>query len=94
MKCCGYYCSCIIVVSFFFYGLLIWLIQSGNWWLIRDFPHDTASKVEALTLAMVANAVCLVGCGGCLYYGNKQEQKLRELAERDDDDNLELKQSQ
>ncbi len=94
MKCCGYYCSCIIFVSFFFYGMLIYLIGQRNWWLIRDFPHDTDSKIEALTFAMIANAICLIGCVGCLWYNNMQEKKERELAEREDDDNVELKQSQ
>ena len=94
MKCCGYYCSCIIFFSFFFFGILIFLIKQGNWWLIRDFPHDTGSKVEALTIAMIVNFVCLVGCIGCLKYNADKEEEERKKAERDEDDNLELKQSQ
>ncbi len=82
MKCCGYYCSCLIVVSFFFYGLLIYLINERNWWIIRDFPHDTDSKVKALSIAMIVNAVCLFGCIGCLAYGQAQERKEAEEAER------------
>jgi hypothetical protein len=94
MKCCGYYCSCILIVSFFFYGILIYLIQTRNWWIIRDFPHDTDSKVQAITLAMVANAVCLAGCIGCTWYGRQQELKELAKLDQDDDDILELKQSQ
>ncbi len=82
MKCCGYYCSCLIAVSFFFYALLIYLINERNWWIIRDFPHDTDSKIKAITIAMIVNAVCLVGCVGCLAYGQAQERKEAEEAER------------
>ena len=46
-KCCGFYCSCILVVSFFFFGILIQLIEDRNWWIIRDFPHETDTKIEA-----------------------------------------------
>ena len=94
MKCCGYYCSCVIVFSFAFYGILIYLISSRNWWIIRDFPDDTDSKVQAITIAMVVNAVCLVGCVGCLKYNAAKEEEERIRAERDEDDNIELKQSQ
>lgn len=73
-KCCGYYCSCVLVVSFFFFGILIQLIEDRNWWVIREFPHDTATKIEAITVVMIMNAVCLVLCFGCTFYGIKQEK--------------------
>ena len=82
MKCCGYYCSCIIVVSFFFYAIMIYLIKAGNWWIIRDFPNDTESKVKSIIIAMVVNAVCLVGCISCLRYGQAQEKLQAEEEER------------
>ena len=94
MKCCGYYCSCILVVSFFFYSILIYLIHSRNWWIIRDFPHDTDSKIEAIILAMVANFVCLIGCVGCTYMGRQAELKELAKLDVDEDDALELKQAQ
>ena len=95
MKCCGYYCSCIIVVSFFFYAILIYLIESKNWWVIRDFPHDTDSKVKSIYIAMAVNAVCLVGCIGCLMQGQAEEKRAAEEAERREEEKFgELKHSQ
>ena len=93
MKCCGYYCTCVIFFSFFFFGILIFLIKQGNWWLIRDFPHDTESKVSALTTAIVVNIICFISCVACLKYNAIKEEEERKRAERDEDDNLELKQS-
>lgn len=93
LKCCGYYCSCIIVVSFFFYGILIALIQNRNWWIVRDFSHDTDSKIESITLAMIVNAICLAVCVGCTAYGTIQERKEQARAEMDEDEALEMKQS-
>ena len=99
MKCCGYYCTCIIMVSFFFYGMLIYLIKERNWWIIRDFPNDTDSKIKAITIAMVVNGICLLGCVGCLVQGQNQEKReaeekeRREMAEFEDDgDDLKLSQ--
>ena len=43
---------------------------------------------------MIVNAVCLVGCVGCLKYNANKEEEERKRAERDEDENLELKQSQ
>jgi len=93
VKCCGYYCSCILIVSFFFYGALIALISNKNYWVIRDFPHDTDSKIEALTIAIVVNVVCLAICVSCTAYGTMQERKQQALEDHDDDANLEMKQS-
>jgi len=95
MKCCGYYCSCIIVVSFFFYGILIYLINKRNWWVIKDFSHDTESKIESIIIAMIVNAVCLLGCIGCLAHGRAQEKREAEEVERREEEKYgELKQSQ
>ena len=93
LKCCGFYCSCILVVSFFFYAVMIALIQQRNWWIIRDFAHDTDSKIDALTIAMAVNAVCLVLCIGCTAYGRNLEKKELAKAEADEDAALEMKQS-
>ena len=75
LKCCGIYCSCILVISFVFYGILIALVATGNPWLTREFRHDIDSKVEALVLALIVNAVCLVGCVACTAFGRWQEIK-------------------
>jgi hypothetical protein len=91
MKCCGYYCSCVIVFSFAFFGILIYLINSGNQWITRDFHEAPESRVQAITIAMIVNAVCLVGCVGCLKYNAAKEEEERVRAERDEDDNIELK---
>ncbi len=95
MKCCGYYCSCIIIVSFFFYAILIYLIQSHNTWVIRDFHHDADKKVESIVIAMIVNAVCLVGCIGCLAHGKAQEKREAEEEERRQEEKFgELRHSQ
>lgn len=75
LKCCGYYCSCLLIVGIVFFGILIGLIQSKNKWLVRNFPHDTDSKVDALIIAIVANAVCFVLCVACLMVGTCSEIK-------------------
>jgi hypothetical protein len=44
---------------------------------------------------MIVNAVCLVGCIGCVVYGRIQERKELEREEREDEGGMyELKQSQ
>jgi hypothetical protein len=91
-KCCGYYCSCILVVSFFFFGILIALIQQRNWWIIREFAHDTDSKIEAITLVMITNGLCLFLCVGCTVYGTMQEKKeLLRLERLEEEQENELK---
>ena len=72
-KCCGYYCSCILMVSLAFYGILIILIESGNPWLTKGFAKDKASKVDAIIVALVVNAICMVLCIGCVLVGRCQE---------------------
>lgn len=93
VKCCGYYCSCILIVSFFFYGALIALISKKNYWIIRDFPHETESKITALTYAIVVNVICLAICVSCTAYGTMEERKLQALEDRDEDEMLEVKQN-
>jgi len=93
-KCCGFYCSCILVVSFIFFGFLIQFIRERNWWIIRDFPHKTDEKIEALSIVMVMNAVCLVLCAGCTFFGVRAEkaEELR-LQKEEEAEELELKQN-
>jgi hypothetical protein len=81
LKCCGYYCSCLLIVGIVFFGILIGLIKSHNKWLTREFAHDTESKVDALIIAIVANAVCFVLCVACLMVGSCSEAKQRKLQE-------------
>jgi hypothetical protein len=92
-KCCGYYCSCILVVSFFFFGILIELIKERNLWIIRDFANDTESKIEAIVIVMIMNAVCLVLCAGCTFMGVRAEKQEQLRLEREEEaEELELKQ--
>jgi len=71
------------------------LINKRNWWVIKDFSHDTESKIESIIIAMIVNAVCLVGCIGCLAHGRAQEKREAEEAERREEEKYgELKQSQ
>ena len=82
MKCCGYYCSCILFVSFFFFGIMIALVSSRNWWIIRDFPHETDEKIDALVIVVIVNAICFALCVGCTYVGVRKEGVEREEQER------------
>ena len=74
-KCCGYYCSCVSIVGIVFFGILIGLIKSHNLWLTREFAHDIDHKVDALIIAIVANAICFGVCVTCTVIGTCQEIK-------------------
>ena len=67
LKCCGAYCSCILVVGVGFFLILIGLIHSGNRFLLRK-PEEKEDKIEALVIAIIINLVCLVGCVACTCY--------------------------
>ncbi len=73
IKCCGYYCSCILLVSFAFYGVLIALLHQKNPYLTRDFPHEIDDKIDAVIIALVVNGVCFVGCVLCTVIGTCKE---------------------
>lgn len=88
VKCCGYYCSCILVLSLAFFGILIGLIESHNPWLTKEFRHDIDTRTSALILAIIVNAICFVGCVACIMVGRCQEQ--RELLKKLDNDNFDL----
>jgi uncharacterized membrane protein (DUF485 family) len=75
LKCCGYYCSCILVASLAFFGILIALISTHNPWLTREFRHDTESRVTALIIAIIVNAICFVLCVGCVMFSRMQDAK-------------------
>jgi len=75
MKCCGYYCSCILLVGVVVFGIMIGLIQSHNPWLTREFKHDIDSRVDALIIAIIVNGVCFFMCVACLMVGSCQETK-------------------
>ena len=77
MKCCGYYCSCILLVGIIFFLILICLIQSENPYLLKH-PEEKGDKVEALTIAIICNAVCVGLCIACLIYGKMTEPKLKD----------------
>lgn len=94
MKCCGYYCSCILLVSFAFYGILIGLLMQGNKWLTRDFPHEIDAKVDAVIIALIVNGVCFILCVGCMVVGKIQENKKLKETKEDDDFNVHVKQNQ
>eukprot|EP00347_Sterkiella_histriomuscorum_P021119 403335179 len=85
MKCCGYYCSCLLIVGIVVFGILIGLIQSHNPWLTREFRHETDQKVDALIIAIIVNAVCFVLCVACLAVGSCSEIKQKKLQEQEDD---------
>lgn len=74
-KCCGYYCSCILVVSIVFFGILIGLIKSHNPWLTKEFSHDIDTRVDAIIIAIIVNSVCFFMCLACVVVGTCQEIK-------------------
>jgi multisubunit Na+/H+ antiporter MnhC subunit len=94
MKCCGYYCSCITLVGIVFFGILIGLIKSHNPWLTKEFPHDIDTRVEALVIAIIANAVCFGLCVTCVVIGTCQEIKAQKNSKEDEDFNFGMKQNQ
>ena len=84
LKCCGMYCSCLLVVGIGFFLILIGLIHSGNVFLLRE-EHEKEEKIDALVTAIIINAVCLVGCIACTAY-----VKITDKGEPVDDDEVEL----
>lgn len=84
-KCCGYYCSCLLIVGIVVFGIMIGLIQSHNPWLTREFKHDIDSKVDALIIAIIVNAVCFVLCVSCLVIGTCSEIKQKQIQDREDE---------
>ena len=67
LKCCGMYCSCLLVVGIGFFAILISLIHHENVFLLRE-RSEKEEKIDALVTAIIINAVCLVGCIGCTVY--------------------------
>ncbi len=90
-KCCGYYCSCILVLSLAFFGILIVLIESHNPWLTKEFRHDIDTRTSALIIAIIVNGICSVLCIGCVVVGNIQEKKALASKKDDDDFGFDLK---
>ena len=84
MKCCGYYCTCLLVVAIGFFLILIGLINSGNRFLLKE-EHLKHEKVEALVVAIIISAVCLTGCIACTIY-----VRLTDKGEPVDDDEADL----
>ena len=87
-KCCGYYCSCILVVSIIFFGILIALLESGNMWLVRNFntPDGISERVDSLVLAIIVNGICAALCILCIVIGRVREGKLKS----DDEDEFDI----
>ena len=75
MKFCGYYCTWIIMVNFLFFGILIFLIKERNWRMIQNLDKDIYSKIKAITITMIVNGICLLGCEGYLVQVEKQEKR-------------------
>jgi hypothetical protein len=82
-KCCGYFCSCILVVSLFLLWNLFEVIKERNWWIIY-FSNDTDTKFYAIVIVMIMNALCLVLCAGCTLNGVRaeKEEQLRLMRRR------------
>ena len=77
LKFCGYYCSCILVVGIIFFLILICLVEEENPYLLKD-PNEKGERIEALTLAIICNAVCFGLCVACLFYGRMTEPKTKD----------------
>ena len=84
MKCCGMYCSCLLVVGIGFFLILIGLIHNENVFLLRE-KSEKDEKIDALVTAIIMNAVCLVGCIACTCY-----VRMTDKGEPVDDDEIEL----
>lgn len=85
MKCCGYYCSCLLIVGVVVFGILIGLIKSHNPWLTREFHGETDNKIDALIIAMIVNGVCFALCVGCMTIGACSENKQKQIQDKEDD---------
>jgi len=77
LKCCGYYCSCLLIVGIVVFGIMIGLIQAHNPWLTREFGQNIQPRVDALIIAIIVNAVCFGLCVVCLVVGQVKETKER-----------------
>ena len=85
LKCCGAYCSCLLIVGIGFFAILIGLIHSDNVFLLRE-KSEREEKISALVTAIIINAVCLVGCVACTVY-----VRMTDKGEPvDDDEGIEL----
>ena len=84
-KCCGMYCSCLMVVGIVFFAILAALEASKNPFLNRHHPEESGQRVFALGMAMLINAVVFIGCFTCTNLGLKAETalKAKEDAERE-----------
>jgi hypothetical protein len=83
-KCCGLYCSCLMVTGIIFFAILAVMESRGNIFLTREHPEATDEKVNALMIAMALNAVCLINCIACVVVGTRREkEEARKQAEED-----------
>ena len=82
-KCCGFYCSCLMVMGVIFFAILAVLEASKNPFLNRHHPEESGKRVFSLIMAIVINIVCFIGCATCVFVGIKKEEKdNREANER------------
>lgn len=50
---CQYYCAVITFISFFFFGLMIWLETQKSEYLLREFQHNGGAEDRIRTLSIV-----------------------------------------
>ena len=77
-KCCGMYCSCLMVMGVIFFAILAVLEASKNPFLNRHHPEESGKRVFSLGMAIVINVVCFIGCFACVFVGLKKEEQEKE----------------
>ena len=76
LKFYGQYCSCLAALSLIFFGILIIIVGKRNPYLVRGATEEEiSSKIKALVIAIIVNAVCFVLCAACVFFGVMQERK-------------------
>ena len=78
LKCCGYYCSCLMIFGMLFFLILIIMQVNRNPFLTSKDPEETSDRISALAIAMGINLVCLFNCIMCLKVNDKKDKLKRE----------------
>ena len=79
LNCCCWYCSSLMVLGLFFFGLLIWLIKTDNEFLHHGLKPGQADKqVTALGIAMGINAGLAIVCCTIINCCGKKRENLEE----------------